>query len=325
MDAEECRRRVQEAKSQRAFPPSVLYPELTSWKDDMAPLSKLFSRPIYVHRTVDLVDAKCDLLYVRYECAVSTGTCFTTISPAYLQKHLEFLLHFPFVLSKLQVLLHTPNGLSSALATVERRRQSRYYKLYTLFADRVRRRNANADYVSSTPPTCSQYASDNAPPTTQTLTAFWMEFTTIYSPLCKNLMKHLKIRRALRIDHSVKFCKRLKIWTGSGKRDGMANCKMLLLAQNEIGQVDGRCLTRSENNDETEELLKLFGDRVWTKQDPFHVIQRITEKVKSTKRKWLSKELSNALYTVDRKLRLVDEMEKGFLRAVRSVALADVN
>ncbi|EGZ18408.1 hypothetical protein PHYSODRAFT_499664 [Phytophthora sojae] len=259
----------------------------------------------YVHRTVDLVDAKCDLLYVRYECAGSTGTCFTTISRAYVQKHEEFLVHFPFVLSvkgglsnEFMETVHdgimSPNGLSRTLATVERRCQSRSATLMLTIYLRPRQ------LALSMPPTMP--------------TAFWTEFTTIYSSLCENLMKHLKIRRALRIDHSVKFCKRLKIWTGSGKRDGMANCKMLLLAQNEIGQIVGRCLTRSENNDETEKLLKhvepmlapftddaellvvsddvtgvrnlvsrVFGDRVSTKQDPFHVIQRITEKVKSTK------------------------------------------
>ncbi|ETO71414.1 hypothetical protein F444_12257 [Phytophthora nicotianae P1976] len=105
----------------------------------------------------------------------------------------------------------SPNGLSSALTCIRRRRQTRYYKLYTLFADRIRRiRNGNTEYVAPTPPSCSQYCSDNAPPTSNSLTAQWLEWTSIYSSLCEVLIQHLKVRRALRIDHSVKFCKKLK-------------------------------------------------------------------------------------------------------------------
>lgn len=83
---------------------------------------------------------------------------------------------------------------------------------------------------------------------------------------------------------------------------------MLLLAQNEIGQIAGRSLTKPENNEETEVFLKsiVFSDvspptgtrylaidnanavrkmahRVVdhsfvVKQEPFHVIQPISEK-----------------------------------------------
>eukprot|EP00644_Phytophthora_capsici_P010012 jgi/Phyca11/130077/e_gw1.90.28.1 len=301
MASEDRRRLIQEAISHCAFPRSIVYPEASNWSNDMTPLSKLLG--------LEAVDCKCELLYTRYECT-STGTCFTTASPSYLNRRVDTIVHFPFVLSaksglskEFMEIVHdgvmSPNGLSSALACVRRRRQTRYYKLCTFFADRIRRiRNGNTEYVAPTPPTCSQYCSDNAPPTSNTLTAQWLEWTSIYSSLCELLMQHLTVRRALRIDHSVKFCTQLKHWTGSGQREGIADGKMLLLAQNEIGQIIGRRLTRSENNEETEELLRsvrnmvhrVFQDRVSTKQDPFHVIQRITTKVKVPKRKWIAKE-----------------------------------
>ncbi|KUF82019.1 hypothetical protein AM587_10002221 [Phytophthora nicotianae] len=395
MDSDERRRLIQEAISRCTFPPSIVYPEASNRNDDMAPLSKLFRRPLvvwvpeclnggkaecispkclctprvkeYVQRTVGAVDCKCELLYTRYECT-STGTCFTTASSSYLNRRVDTIVHFPFVLSvksgiskEFMEIVHdgvmSPNGLSSALTCIRRRRQTRYYKLYTLFADRIRRiRNGNTEYVAPTPPSCSQYCSDNAPPTSNSLTAQWLEWTSIYSSLCEVLMQHLKVRRALRIDHSVKFCMKLKNWTGSGQREGIADGKMLLLAQNEIGQIIGRRLTRSENNEETEELLRsvahsfqpatsngdlfvvsddassvrnmvhrVFQDRVSTKQDPFHVIQRITTKVKVAKRKWIAKELKAAIYTVDREMRPTQEMESAFRHVVERLSLDDVS
>ncbi|ETP05972.1 hypothetical protein F441_17541, partial [Phytophthora nicotianae CJ01A1] len=179
------------------------------------------------------VDCKCELLYTRYECT-STGTCFTTASSSYLNRRVDTIVHFPFVLSvksgiskEFMEIVHdgvmSPNGLSSAIRRI---------------------RNGNTEYVAPTPPSCSQYCSDNAPPTSNSLTAQWLEWTSIYSSLCEVLIQHLKVRRALRIDHSVKFCKKLKNWTGSGQREGIADGKMLLLAQNEIGQIIGRRLTR---------------------------------------------------------------------------------
>ncbi|KAG2765223.1 hypothetical protein PC116_g3859 [Phytophthora cactorum] len=99
---------------------------------------------------------------------------------------------------------------------------------------------------------------------------------------------------------------------------------MLLLLQNEIGQIVGRRLTRSENHEETEKFLldvktqfaadgdcfvvsdnanavreligKSYGDSVCVKQDPFHVITRFSEKVKSKPiRKLLCTQLKTAL------------------------------
>ncbi|ETO68000.1 hypothetical protein F444_15138, partial [Phytophthora nicotianae P1976] len=79
----------------------------------------------YVQRTVDIIDCKCELLYIRYECT-SSGTNFTTESPEYLHKSMETIVHFSFVLSvkrglsnEMMEMIHdgimSPNGLSSAL------------------------------------------------------------------------------------------------------------------------------------------------------------------------------------------------------------------
>ncbi|OWZ15948.1 LOW QUALITY PROTEIN: hypothetical protein PHMEG_00010323 [Phytophthora megakarya] len=125
----------------------------------------------------------------------------------------------------------------------------------------------------------------------------------------------------------------------------MSNSKM-----NEIGQISVALPARK--NEETQGLLQSikpvfvraapekdhvmmrlgsemvhrdFGDSVTTKQDPCHVMQRITDKVKVSKRKWVKKELKSAMYTVDRELRPANEVETSFRRVVESVALNDVS
>ncbi|RLN02727.1 hypothetical protein BBJ28_00027163, partial [Nothophytophthora sp. Chile5] len=250
----------------------------------------------------------------------------------------------------------SPNGLSSVINNIKRRRQTRYYRLYSLFASRVRTlRDTNSAYLAPSPPSCAQYCAVNAVPSSQVLTAVWIEASAIWSSLCEKLMQCMSVRRALRIDHSVKFCKRLKIWTGSGKRESLSDAKMLLLAQNEIGQIVGRRLTRSENNEETEALLRwvapafasdsdgnelcivsdnasavrnmvsgIFGERVSVKQDPFHVVQRISEKIKGPMKKRVCVQLKDALYTVDRALREPSEMASHFRSVVDSIALSEV-
>ncbi|KAF1778950.1 hypothetical protein GQ600_8859 [Phytophthora cactorum] len=126
------------------------------------------------------------------------------------------------------------------------------------------------------------------------MTSVWLEMTEVWSFLAENLMRKMRVERVLRIGHSVKFYKKFKVRTGSGQREIMCNTKMLLLAQS-------RRLTWSENNDETEALLRytqpsitqnktdpdgvfrkmvkeVFGEQVSVKQNPFHVLQRISEK-----------------------------------------------
>ncbi|OWY98481.1 hypothetical protein PHMEG_00030747 [Phytophthora megakarya] len=162
------------------------------------------------------------------------------------------------------------------------------------------------------------------------------DVTHLQLPL-RVLMKTTKVKKALRVDHSVKFCKKLKVRPrGPGKRESMRDTKMLLLLQNEIGQIVGRRLTRSENNDETRECLEhvkdsfpdegevdpcyvisdnansvramvqdVLGASVGVLQDPFHVIQRFTEKVKDKPvRKYLAKQLHEAIYDIDGQLRV---------------------
>lgn len=113
---------------------------------------------------------------------------------------------------------------------------------------------------------------------------------------------------------------------------------MLLLVQNEIGQVMPRALTRSENQVETAALLRtvrdrvchdggsrvyvcdnanasrrlvenVFGADVQVKQDPFHVVQRFTEKVRALpKRKAIATALSRTLYDATGSTRSPEEM-----------------
>ncbi|KAG2786523.1 hypothetical protein PC129_g8241 [Phytophthora cactorum] len=137
----------------------------------------------------------------------------------------------------------------------------------------------------------------------------------------------------------------------------MKDAKMLVLLQNEIGQIVGRWLTRSENNFETRELLEhvksacpvetdsnmcviisdnanavrslvneVFGSAVSVRQDPFHVVQRFTEKVKDKGTKIrMAKQLHEALYTVDEHLRVPSEMAARVQEAVVSVSPKDLN
>ncbi|KAE9055633.1 hypothetical protein PF006_g32904, partial [Phytophthora fragariae] len=137
----------------------------------------------------------------------------------------------------------------------------------------------------------------------------------------------------------------------------MTDAKLLLLVQNEIGQIVGRHLTRSENNEETSALLpesivptlspdssgemflvcdnanavrtmvaSVFDGVITVKQDPFHLIDRVSAKLASKpKQKWLKKEFRSALYDVDRQLRPPDEMEIEFKKVVEFVDLSDVS
>ncbi|ETI44469.1 hypothetical protein F443_10826 [Phytophthora nicotianae P1569] len=189
------------------------------------------------------------------------------------------------------------------------------------------------------------------------MSAAWMQSTNIYSSLCEQVMSSLKVRKALRVDHFVKFCKRLKVWPdGTGKRESMSDAKMLLLVQNEIGQIVGRRLTRSENHDETREILlhvrsafsgtesgskyvisdhangirnlvsSVFDSSVGVRQDPFHVIQRFTEKIKDQKvKKTLSKQLHDSMFSVDGALREPTQMSSRFLNVVGSISSEDIN
>ncbi|KAE9122469.1 hypothetical protein PF005_g3629 [Phytophthora fragariae] len=146
------------------------------------------------------------------------------------------------------------DGMSNTIANIRRHRQNRYYKLYTLFADRIR-------FVDS---------------------------------------------KVLRVGHSAKFCKKMK---------------------NEVGQIVGHRLTRSENNDESSALLEavkpiLKPDGNYPIYlDPFHAMLRVKEKIADKAKKWcISKELISAMYTVERELRPPQGMKVQFRRVASSIA-----
>ncbi|ETL48820.1 hypothetical protein L916_01609 [Phytophthora nicotianae] len=123
-----------------------------------------------------------------------------------------------------------------------------------------------------------------------------------------------------------------------------------------FGQILGRRLTRSENHDETRELLlhvrsafsgtesgskyvisdhangirnlvsNVFDSSVGVRQDPFHVIQRFTENIKDQKvKKTLSKQLHDAMFSVDGALREPTQMSSRFLNVVGSISSEGIN
>lgn len=130
---------------------------------------------------------------------------------------------------------------------------------------------------------------------------------------------------------------------------------MLLLIQNEIGQIIARRLTRSENKFETESVLlskvqlrierceskpvvivsdnanavrqmvfDVFGENAVVKQDPFHVIQRFTEKIVKAKKSAFSKRMSRAIFTSGGELRQPDQAVLEIQAAVDAMKANDL-
>ncbi|EGZ25798.1 hypothetical protein PHYSODRAFT_416327, partial [Phytophthora sojae] len=301
-------------------------------------------------RVIEDVGYKYNVLYVKYQCTrkVASGKArtFSTLSSSFLEANPDVAVHLPFVITKkmqfskrLMEHVHEQNSLSQWIIA--------YYELLSKFDYAVGQKyRENAAYLPPIPPTVDAYLKKNKVVSQSSMTDAWLAYTELYGSLCEVVMKQTKVKKVLRADHSVKFCKRLKLWSGHGQRDNLADAKMLLLLQNEIGQIVGRRLTSSENKDETMQLLsdvrlqldadgdcyfisdnaaavrkfvvEALGDSVVVKQDPFHVIQRFSQKLKSKpKRKLLCQELSSAMYDVDRELRPPVEMEAN-LRAVLS-------
>ncbi|KAE8894453.1 hypothetical protein PF003_g21472 [Phytophthora fragariae] len=173
----------------------------------------------------------------------------------------------------------------------------------------------------------------------------------MYGSLCELLMQNMSVRKVLRVGHSAKFCKKMKVWDGPGQWSSILDAKLLLLVQNEVGQIVGHRLTRSENNDESSALLEAvkpilkpdgnypiylvsdnangvrgmvqttFENIVHVKQDPFHAMLRVKEKIADKAKKWcISKELISAMYTVERELRPPQGMKVQFRRVASSIA-----
>ncbi|EGZ09821.1 hypothetical protein PHYSODRAFT_409574, partial [Phytophthora sojae] len=207
---------VVEAVGRRSFPPRLVYPE--EKVDDMQ-LSRLFSH--YCRRVVESVECKCDLVFVKYRCAV-TGSYFFTVSSDYFAQWPDMIFHFPFVLSQklvfsnsLMEMVHdditAQNGLQRTMANMERRRKQRYYKLLGLFSSGIKRNHERCfTYLAPTPISEDQYADQNRVVDNHTLTTAWLHATELYGSLCEKVMKDCVVKRVMRMDHSVKFCKRLK-------------------------------------------------------------------------------------------------------------------
>ncbi len=394
MDAEECKRRMQDALLKRQYPPTIHYPEHE--RRDAHCASSLFALPVlvwapeaivpnrkplciksdcicvpvlkeYKKRIVQDIDHNTVLVYCKYQCTGRERACFTTISSGYLERldsgaaH-----HFPYICThKSGVSKHifelvfdgimSANGLSSMLRNVARRRQARYYNLMVHFADALSLQQSG---VGALPPAVAQYLDGHQVMDSKSLTDIWLSRTEVYSAMSEHLMSQLPIKKVIRIDHSQKFCKRLKVHGANGQKVGALEFKMLLLVQNEIGQIVGRCATRSENGAELRSLLEhsvrdrmiasasdenemfivsdkanavkglvadLFGEKCCVKQDPFHVIMRFSEKIrKKSKAKWLAKELSRALFTEERQLRPAVDMEREFRSVLDCVRESDV-
>ncbi|EGZ25574.1 hypothetical protein PHYSODRAFT_344979 [Phytophthora sojae] len=303
LEQREVKRLIHEALSKKSFPPVVQHPEAI--RGDVL-LSSLFQWPVvvwvpecanptqkpycimpgcsctprvkeYKQRTVEDVDSKSHLLYIKYQCAGDHKSCFSTVTASYIQREARLLMHFPCVMTKkfgiskqLMELVHegmtSPHGLSRTL------------------------RLANPTYLAPTPPTVAQYCSQETPVGAETLSAAWMQSTSIYSALCEQIMSSLDVKRVLRIDHSVKFCKRLKVWPGgTGKRE--------------------------KNHDETRQLLEHVKGAVNT-EDEWFLISDNANAIRS---------LAASVFGSSAKLRPPEEMEARFVTALQDVALTDIS
>ncbi|EEY64524.1 uncharacterized protein PITG_15769 [Phytophthora infestans T30-4] len=108
-------------------------------------------------------------------------------------------MHLPFRMP-------SPRGLCSTAEHIRHRREKRYYKLLRLFADRVGQHQLNnRKYLAPSPASVGQYCARQKSVRVETISAAWKQSAIIYSALCEQLMRSLKVRKALRVDHSVKF------------------------------------------------------------------------------------------------------------------------
>eukprot|EP00644_Phytophthora_capsici_P018420 jgi/Phyca11/129760/e_gw1.87.84.1 len=292
----------------------------------------------YKQRTVHDIEHKTILYYARYSCAgVSKGTTFATIDDDYIFASKVTFLAFPYLLTyksgvakELFDLVYdsmlTTKGISGAISNVTRRRQKRYYHLKSLAAMAVDAERLKGNgFLTPLLATVEEYMSLNVCIDEETLLRVWLDQTQLCSRLLEAQIAHSKCKRLIRIDHSQKFCSKLIVYGANGQKDQSASVRMLLLVQNEIGQIVARGLTRSENHEESAAILKLvvFGNRVETKQDPFHVIQRFTEKLTDqSHKKTLSEKLSSATYDVSGNIRSPDAMAELFLAVLDEVKVS---
>ena len=152
-------------------------------------------------------------------------------------------------------------------SNIARRRSQRYYRLLSLFAIECRHRlDASPTAILPTPVSAESYAASNACMGRMSLTAVWLEQTAFLSLVSQLLLDTVDVRRVLRMDHTVKYAKKLQHWESKGKRKRLKDSQLILLIQNEVDQIVGRSLTRSENNAESEALLSRVCSRLEANQ-----------------------------------------------------------
>ncbi|KAE9208533.1 hypothetical protein PF005_g12168 [Phytophthora fragariae] len=109
MNSETRKRLIQDAMARKAFPPVIDLPENRRQWEKICPLGDLFDNPVivwvpeclnahqkpdcvvdhctctplvkeYLQRVVENVEGKYNLLYVKYQCAGSSRSCFSSAS-----------------------------------------------------------------------------------------------------------------------------------------------------------------------------------------------------------------------------------------------------
>lgn len=210
----------------------------------------------------------------------------------------------------------------------------------------------NERFILPTPYTLEYYMEHHQTLDERTYRKIWLEKTAPLATLSEQLMQNIVCKRVLRMDHSQKITKKMKKFGPRGRKEAILDGKMLLSCLNEAGQVLGRVLTRSENNQQVEELLvqriiprfhdQRFDEKIVvvsdnanavrnmiatvsnnmfdTKQDVWHVIHRFSEKINlKSMRKKICSELSAAIYYEDGQLREPSTMVKAIETVLKSV------
>ncbi|ETK82683.1 hypothetical protein L915_11976, partial [Phytophthora nicotianae] len=163
--------------------------------------------------------------------------------------------------------------------------------------------------------TVEQYMKEHACLDNEVLQKVWLTQTTVRSRLIDAHMSVSKCAKVTKVDRSQKFRR----------------------------QVMARRLTKSGNHEETTAILQPVGakfarnpdtERIFVcdhanglrNLDPFHVIQRFTEKKSDlATRRWLSQRLSEAVYDVERNLRSPEAMASLFEAALAMIKPSDVS
>ncbi|ETP29251.1 hypothetical protein F442_21563 [Phytophthora nicotianae P10297] len=182
----------------------------------------------------------------------------------------------------------------------------------------------------------------------------WFWRWALWCILLAAQIAHAKYKRLIR-NHAQKFCSKLKYFGSGGKKDQLSSVSMLLLVQNEVGQIVARGLARSENQDESATILRLvvplldkqttpapvcvcddanetrgmvakvFGANVKTMQEPYSRNTVIAEKlIDKPERKALTQKLSSALYDVAGNIRSPEAMASDCLSVLRDVKLSSI-